>query len=133
MSKEIDQQKSDEDLLARIAEAKKRHSIMTPAEQEKSEERAKGFTAIAKGMRIGLEFVGGIVVGIGAGILLDKWLDTSPFMLIIFLFLGFGAGMMNIYRLINNMDATIGLNRDEFSVDSKGEKQEAVKKPDHKQ
>jgi len=32
------------------------------------------------------------------GFWLDKWLGTMPLFLIVFFFLGFAAGFMNIYR-----------------------------------
>ena len=118
---------NNQSLEERIKQAKSRGGILTPEEQEQADQKRKGFAAIARGMRIGLEFVGGIVVGIVLGLVLDDWLETEPLMLICGLFLGFGAGMMNIYRLINNMDATIGLNRTKFSVDSKDNKSEAKK------
>ncbi|GGB52047.1 ATP synthase protein I [Roseibium aquae] len=44
------------------------------------------------------EFIAGIVTGGGIGWLLDQWLGTSPFGLIVFLLLGFAAGVLNILR-----------------------------------
>lgn len=117
----------NETLEERIRRAKARGTLLSPKEQQDADKQRSTLAAIARGMRIGFEFVGGIVVGIVLGLVLDDWLGTQPFMLTLCLFLGFGAGMMNIYRLINNMDATIGLNRTEFSVDSKDNKPEAKK------
>ena len=74
-----------------------------PAESKKS-----NVSGIAKGMQVGIEFAGGPVFGVVLGIFIDKWLDTSPTFTIILLFLGFGAGILNVYRLINNLDASIG-------------------------
>jgi ATP synthase protein I len=55
----------------------------------------------AKGYRLASEFVAGTLVGglIGYGI--DWLLGTSPFGLIIFLLLGFGAGILNMARSAN--------------------------------
>lgn len=49
---------------------------------------------------IGLEM--GVAIGIGLliGIYLDRWLETSPWMTLIFFFLGVAAGFKNIIRLI---------------------------------
>ena len=30
--------------------------------------------------------------------MLDNWLDTTPLMMVVFLFLGAAAGMLNVYR-----------------------------------
>lgn len=44
------------------------------------------------------EFIGGIVVGIGLGWFFDRLFDTSPWGLIVFLLLGFAAGVLNVLR-----------------------------------
>ena len=45
------------------------------------------------------EFVAGIGVGALLGWLLDRWLGTSPALLIGFLALGTAAGFWNVYRI----------------------------------
>jgi len=51
------------------------------------------------GLRAGTELVacigGGILLGWGV----DKWLETQPLFLLLFLLAGTGAAFMNIYRL----------------------------------
>ena len=42
--------------------------------------------------------VGGVLVGAGLGWLLDRWLGTTPWGLIVFLLLGFAAGILNVMR-----------------------------------
>jgi ATP synthase protein I len=37
-------------------------------------------------------------VGAGIGWVADQWLGTSPFGLIVFLLLGFAAGVLNVMR-----------------------------------
>lgn len=44
------------------------------------------------------EFIAGIIVGIGLGWFFDRIFDTSPWGLIVFLLLGFGAGLLNVLR-----------------------------------
>ncbi len=68
-------------------------------------------TGLAYGMRIGLEFMSGTVVGLGIGWGLDRFFDTSPWCLLVFTVLGFFAGMMNVFRDINRLDNSIGVNR----------------------
>ena len=55
--------------------------------------------AMSLGFRVLTEFVAGIGVGTLVGWQLDKWLHTSPVLLIVFLALGTGAGFWNVYRI----------------------------------
>jgi ATP synthase protein I len=48
--------------------------------------------------RIGVELVAALVVGVGVGLLLDSWLGSTPWFLIVFFFLGAAAGVLNVYR-----------------------------------
>lgn len=60
------------------------------------------------GIRIGIEMVSALIVGVGLGLLVDHWLGSAPFGLIVFFFLGVGAGAMNIYRAINGLGLAVG-------------------------
>ena len=57
---------------------------------------------------IGTHLVVSTFVGLAIGYYLDKWLDTKPVMLLIFLFVGIAAGFKNVYeqarRLQNRVD-----------------------------
>ncbi|HZQ13788.1 MAG TPA: AtpZ/AtpI family protein [Pseudolabrys sp.] len=55
-------------------------------------------SAYASGFRMSTELVAGVVVGAGVGWLLDRWLGISPWGLIVFLLLGFAAGVLNVMR-----------------------------------
>src|SRR5262249_44862648 len=55
-------------------------------------------SAIARGFRLSTEFVAGVVVGAAIGWLLDRWLGISPWGMIVFLLLGFAAGVLNVMR-----------------------------------
>ncbi|GJM03322.1 MAG: hypothetical protein DHS20C08_18230 [Rhodomicrobium sp.] len=55
--------------------------------------------AMGRAMRMGSEFVVAVLVGTFIGWQLDKWLDTKPWLLILFLLFGFGAGMRNVLQL----------------------------------
>jgi len=81
------------------------------------QERAKGKTrsrkaqdmsGIGLAMRMGLDFVAGVVVGVVIGLLLDWWLGTLPWMLIAFFFLGAAAGTFNVIRTASGQDSAIG-------------------------
>lgn len=57
---------------------------------------------------IGLHMVSGPLVGFGIGYGLDYWLDTGPWLKLVFLFVGIGAGFLNVYtdsqRLLRRMN-----------------------------
>lgn len=63
---------------------------------------------MAQGMRIATELVAAVAVGVGIGLLLDSWLGTKPWMLIVFILLGSIAGMLNVYRIATGQRRVAG-------------------------
>jgi len=55
-------------------------------------------SAIARGFRLSTELVVGVAVGAFIGWALDRWLGISPWGMIVFLLLGFAAGVLNVIR-----------------------------------
>jgi ATP synthase protein I len=55
-------------------------------------------SALARGFRLSTELVAGVLVGAFIGWALDKWLGISPWGMIVFLLLGFAAGVVNVMR-----------------------------------
>ena len=55
-------------------------------------------SGFARGMRLSAELVGGVAIGFILGWLIDRWLGTSPWGMIVFLLLGFAAGVLNVMR-----------------------------------
>ena len=55
-------------------------------------------SALARGFRLSTELVAGVLVGAFIGWALDKWLGSSPWGMIVFLLLGFAAGVVNVMR-----------------------------------
>ena len=55
-------------------------------------------SALARGFRLSTELVGGVAVGAFIGWALDRWLGISPWGMIVFLLLGFTAGVLNVMR-----------------------------------
>jgi ATP synthase protein I len=62
------------------------------------EDRAATASGYARGFRLSSELVAGVVVGAGLGWLIDRWLGIAPWGLIVFLLLGFAAGVLNVMR-----------------------------------
>ena len=55
-------------------------------------------SALARGFRLSTELVAGVLVGAFIGWALDRWLGTSPWGMMVFLLLGFAAGVFNVIR-----------------------------------
>jgi ATP synthase protein I len=55
-------------------------------------------SAMARGFRLSTELVAAVLVGAAFGWVLDHLLGISPWGLIVFLLLGFAAGILNVMR-----------------------------------
>lgn len=93
-----------DDLDDRLQQLKSRLDREDIKSQKQTEEPTSGKMELAQGLKLGAEFVSGILVGAGLGYVIDGWLDSSPFGLIIFLLLGFAAGVMNVLRSIGAVE-----------------------------
>ena len=67
-------------------------------ENDQGTRQAADASAYARGFRMSTELVAGVIVGAGIGWLIDRWLGISPWGLIVFLLLGFAAGVLNVMR-----------------------------------
>lgn len=63
-----------------------------------AEGRASESSAYAQALTLSSEFIGAVAVGFGIGYGLDYFLGTKPWGMIIFLLLGFCAGVLNVMR-----------------------------------
>jgi ATP synthase protein I len=79
--------------LSRLGESLEAHK--SADEAAKTAKKPAGF---AQATKIASEFVAGIVVGAAIGWGIDKAAGTSPWALIVFLLLGFAAGVLNVLR-----------------------------------
>jgi len=69
------------------------------------DEPTSGNSAMGIAFRLSTELVAGVFVGAFMGWLLDSWFGTSPLFLIIFFFLGTAAGVVNVTRTAQRMNA----------------------------
>ena len=60
----------------------------------------KGFS---QALKLSSEFVSAIIVGALLGYLLDRWIGTAPWGMIVFLLLGFCAGVLNVLRMTGSV------------------------------
>jgi len=78
----------------------------------------KGATGnMGVGFRIAVELVSALAVGVGIGLLLDHWLGTKPWMMILFFILGVGAGFTNLIRVARELDRKSRLARQSKDAD----------------
>jgi ATP synthase protein I len=96
------QQTSEAALSARLQRLNEglgqaRHATGGPSDGS-GDQRAATASGYAQGFRLSSELVAGVVVGAGIGWLIDRWLGVSPWGLIVFLLLGFAAGVLNVMR-----------------------------------
>ena len=54
--------------------------------------------------KISTELIAALVVGVGIGLIVDNYLGTKPFGLILFFILGSFAGFLNIYRVMRRIE-----------------------------
>lgn len=59
--------------------------------------------AMGQALRLATEFVAGVVVGGFIGWALDRWLETTPLLMVVFLLLGAAAGILNVIRTAKAM------------------------------
>jgi ATP synthase protein I len=86
------------DLSGRIAAEKTERT-----DSQKPSASLQGATGFAKGYRLASEFVAGTLVGGLVGYCVDWVFGTLPIGLIVFLLLGFGAGILNMARAANRV------------------------------
>ena len=55
------------------------------------------------GLQAGIEVVAGVGFGVLIGWALDRWLGTTPLLLVVFFMLGAAAGVLNAYRHLRRM------------------------------
>lgn len=96
-----DAHRATADLEARIARARGQRAAEAVPEQT----RTGDLSGLSRGFRLGSEFVAAIIVGAGLGYLVDMFLPTRPWGLVVLLLLGFAAGVVNVVRATAQMNA----------------------------
>ena len=71
---------------------------MAPSGEESS------WKALAELSSIGMTLVLATVIGLAGGYYLDRWLGTSPWLIMIGLGLGIGAGFVNFFRSVKRAE-----------------------------
>lgn len=75
-------------------------------------------------MRIGVELVAALIVGVALGYGLDTWLGTLPLLSLLGFFFGAAAGFMNVYRVSTGRGSTVGYKRPQAEAGEIDKKQD---------
>ncbi|PCI04177.1 MAG: hypothetical protein COB78_07545 [Hyphomicrobiales bacterium] len=78
-------------------------SLQRELKSRRKDERGTGrrntdATGFSQAMRLSTDFVAAILVGAGLGWAIDRFFGTTPWAMILFLLLGFCAGVLNVMR-----------------------------------
>lgn len=101
---ESDKSSSLKDLEARLRNLKA--STDQAAGRSPSKDNSRNGLGFA--MRLGVELVSALAIGVGIGLLLDYWLETTPCFMLLFFILGSVAGFMNVYRAATGIGQGVG-------------------------
>ncbi|MFC7332889.1 AtpZ/AtpI family protein [Rhodocista pekingensis] len=95
-----------DEIEARLRQARRNAGIATSSPEPGGEVDTRG--GLGFGFRIGVELLAAMVVGVGGGLMIDRWLGTSPWGLVGMFFLGAGAGVMNVFRAVTGAGYAVG-------------------------
>jgi ATP synthase protein I len=112
-----------EDLDARLRRAHERRPETGGSDNRGPNKNSVG-AGLGFALRIGIELVAALAVGVGIGFLLDRWLGTAPWLMVVFFFLGSAAGFLNVYRAVSGYGYAAGYRRDD-GQDNNGSKRES--------
>ena len=77
----------------------------SPTPESRSKNGDGDRSGMAIGLRLSAELVAGLLLGLGVGWGLDRWLGTAPWLLLVFMLLGITAGILNVIRAGNRANA----------------------------
>ena len=63
-------------------------------------------------MRVAVDLVAGIIVGVLIGLALDSWLGTRPWLMLLFFVLGAAAGITSVMRTARRIEDSLGIARE---------------------
>ena len=86
-----------EDFKTRLKIAKSKIKKRVQSDNEK-----RG-SFMGNAFKLGTELVAAVAVGTIFGFILDSWFGTTPWLIVIFFFVGAAAGMLNVVRTAKRM------------------------------
>jgi len=107
-----DKPPSSEDFDERLRAAQERRPGGVPGKGTGSgADEPKRGSGLSLAFRIGVELVAALIVGVGIGLLLDHWLGTKPWFLLLFFVLGSAAGIVNVFRAVGGYGYAAGYSK----------------------
>jgi ATP synthase protein I len=107
------------ELDAKLKAARGHHSAN---DQKNDESKAEADNGLGIALKVGVEFVSAVGVGVAIGLLLDFWLETKPWLMLVFFILGSAAGFLNIFRVMSGFGYAAGY--DAKSLEKKSDRPE---------
>ena len=80
-------------------------------EKNKNQKKDNVFKGFGIYLKSGVELLSAIIVALVIGLFLDNYFQSKPIFLIIFLILGFAAGIMNVYRSVKKLGFEVGFKK----------------------
>jgi len=103
---ELQSRQLDERRSALEEKLKRKGVLEQPEEEREKQDMPSG---AAQAIKLSSEFLAAVIVGIVLGLGFDQLVGVSPWGLIVFLFLGFAAGVLNVLRSAGLVsDRTVG-------------------------
>ena len=90
-----------EDLKTRLKIAKSK------LQKDKTQNADKKGVFLGNAFKLGTELVAAVIVGTIIGFILDNWFGTKPILIIVFLFFGAAAGIVNVVKAARRMQKDI--------------------------
>ena len=101
-------------LNKRLADAHGKARETSPEINDKNQSPG---SALGLAMRIGVELVSALAIGLAIGWLLDAWLGTRPWLMLVFILLGGAAGILNVYRMARGFGYAVGYQQEKGPKD----------------
>lgn len=105
-----DGKKALDELDSRLAAA--RQHAQDPLKQPGAEKSEKG-GPLGLAFRVSVEIVSAVAIGVAIGWFADEWLGTRPWLMLVFIVLGGGAGILNVYRMASGFGYAVGYQKRE--------------------
>lgn len=80
----------------RLAQARRKTGSLRPNGRQGS--------AFGVAFKIATDFIAAVGVGVGIGWMLDSWLSSKPWFLLLFFMLGVAAGLLNVIRTAKRLN-----------------------------
>lgn len=86
-----------------LSQEEKLNKKLNESERNFSKSPLLVFSEGASFLRVGTEFIAGVIAGVIVGLIVDHFFTSAPWGLIFFFFLGSCSGFFNVYRVCKKM------------------------------